>query len=216
MPVSARSCAAAVSKRQFQILPGLQGVHSRRDRPRYAFKARPTGSREYDDRNLAHAKILLVPDVSIGRDQHIEFGVRLHQQFAIAQRGPAPLVSGFNTVAGKVVSQRNRRALIKQDAHAAAGSGGLNAAGSVLEDCLGLRAGYARKPGQELVERCTAFDVLEKRANRHARTAEHPRAADFLGVAFHSLTSRPIEHSRILPPVASRSPDPLRPRGRDS
>lgn len=115
--------------------------------------------------------------IAVCGDQQVELRFRLGQQLAVAQRGPVLFVGGFHEVAGQVFSQRNRRALIEQDAHAAAGSGGLQAGRRVLEDRFRLGAGDTREPGEEPVERRTALQVLEQRAHRHARAAEDPRPA---------------------------------------
>ena len=89
--------------------------------------------------------------IAVRGDQQVERRFSLREQLAVAQRRPALLVGGFDATAGQVLSQRSRRALIKPDTHAADGSGGLQAAGGVLEDGLGLVASHAREPGEELV-----------------------------------------------------------------
>ncbi len=78
-------------------------------------------------------------------------------------------------------------------------SGGQQAARGVLEDRFGLGARNAREPGEELVERRAALEVLEQRTHRNARAAEHPRTAHPFRVAINCLAGRPVEHVVILP-----------------
>jgi hypothetical protein len=54
-----------------------------------------------------------VPD----RDQNIELGCSTSQQLAVLDAGPAELGNGLDLVAGKVVAQRARDALVKQHSH---------------------------------------------------------------------------------------------------
>jgi hypothetical protein len=53
-----------------------------------------------------------------------------------------------------------------------------------------------QKPFNELVDRCTVFEVLEECRCRHARAAKQPSATVALGVVFDNVTGRPINYSR--------------------
>jgi len=75
------------------------------------------------------------------------------------------------------------------------------AARGVLEHRVHLRAGDPGKPGQELLNRRAALEVLEQGAHRHPRAAEYPGAAELRGVAFNRRASGPVEHRPILLPA---------------
>jgi hypothetical protein len=60
---------------------------------------------------------LLVFKIAINRDQKIEFGCSTSQQFAVLDAGPAELSNGLDLLAGKVVAQHARDALVKQHSH---------------------------------------------------------------------------------------------------
>jgi hypothetical protein len=97
-------------------------------------------------------------------------------------------------MSGEVLSEWDRRTLIKQDSHPDLTSGGLNAARRVLEDGVDLLTGDAGKPLHELVHGSASFDILEQGAHWYPRSAKNPRTADFLRVAFHGWACGPIQH----------------------
>ena|SRR5436190_22629286 len=59
------------------------------------------------------------------------------------------------------------------------------AARGVLEHRVHLRAGNPGKPGQELLDRRAALEVLEQGAHGYPRAAEYPGAAELRGIAFY-------------------------------
>jgi hypothetical protein len=102
-----------------------------------------------------------VAQVPVGADENIEPAFSRSQEFAVAQTRPTELESGFDLMAGEMLPQRDRRALVEQNTHTAGALRGLETAGRVLEDVVNLLAGDAGEPFQELLDRGAAFDVLE-------------------------------------------------------
>ena len=50
-----------------------------------------------DDRNLAASQILLIPDVAVGGDEHLETALLCRrQQIAVGQPVPAHMVGSFD------------------------------------------------------------------------------------------------------------------------
>lgn len=74
----------------------------------------------------------------------------------------------------------------------------MRASRGVLKDRIDLCTGHAGKPCEELLDGCPTFEILKKRADRYARTAEHPGAAELPGIPLHRRTGRPIKHCLIL------------------
>ena len=77
-----------------------------------------------DHRKRKTLEALLVFKIAIDGDQKIELGCSTSQQLAVLDAGPAELSNGLDLVAGKVVAQRARDALVKQHSHRQ--SGGLS------------------------------------------------------------------------------------------
>lgn len=82
------------------------------------FDARPPCFSEHNDSDSAIREVLLIPEVRVGGEQHLEAtGLRSPEQFPVAQRRPALFESGHYLVRAQVLSKRHRSALIKQNAH---------------------------------------------------------------------------------------------------
>jgi hypothetical protein len=61
--------------------------------------ARPTCCRENNDSNSSNRKVLLIPEIGVGGNKHLEPPLlRRAQQFAVLQSSPAKLISGGDTV----------------------------------------------------------------------------------------------------------------------
>src|SRR5436190_24331825 len=72
------------------------------------------------------------------------------------------------------------------------------AARGVLEHRVHLRAGNPGKPGQGVLDRRAALEVLEQGAHGHPRAAEYRGAAELRGVALNRRAPGPLEHHPIL------------------
>ena len=69
------------------------------DSPKVLFDAEPTRRANNEDRNPAPGLILLVFEVLVGRDQHIEAdGVCLRKESAVHQRAPVKLQSNAHVM----------------------------------------------------------------------------------------------------------------------
>jgi hypothetical protein len=155
------------------------------------FDAEPARRANDDDRDPACGEILLVPQVLVGGDKHLESGdLGLLKEFAVRQRAPAKFQGSADIMIRKVSAQRRGCALIEQDAH----SHGLQRVRGVLENKPGLFARDTGKPREEIRELCPVLQILEQRGDGNARAAEYPRAAYTFGIPFDSKARRPIDH----------------------
>src|SRR5436309_13731602 len=68
----------------------------------------------------------------------------------------------------------------------------------VMQNGLGLFAGHARKPFEEIIQPRPILQVLEERLDRHSRASENPRAADSPRRSFNCRTLTPIKHGARL------------------
>lgn len=165
------------------------------------FDADPTRRANNDDRNPAPGQVLLVSQILVGRDQHIESGaLGLIEEFAICQRAPGKLQSGADLMIREISAQWRGRALVEQKPH----SRGFQRVRSVLEYEPGLLARDSGKPGKKFRELCPILQILEQRDNGNARAAEHPGTTYALGIPLDGRTGRPIDHAAILGPQATR------------
>ena len=143
------------------------GVAARRsgiDGCRYAsddgLDARPPCSSEHDDSDSAIREILLIPEVRVGGEQHVEAtGLRSREQFPVAQRRPALFESGHHLMRGQVPSDRHWSALIEQNAHLRRRQ---RAPGRMVENSLDLLQGDALKPFNKVGNRGAIFEILEQ------------------------------------------------------
>src|SRR5438477_6563676 len=142
--------------------------------------------------------------ILIRRDEDLKPLLGLAQQVAVLKIRPPQFERRGDFVGRESVTQRGWRTLIKENTHAAAGSGHLNRQRRLgeLEDRQSLLARHAGKPFEELVHRRAAFEILEERLHRHACSLEHPGSAYLPGHAFHRRTHCPIQHAlqTTLPP----------------
>jgi len=108
-------------------------------------------------------EILLIPEVLIGREQHLESGCfRCRDQLAILQRGPAELVGGFDKMRCEREAQRCRRALVEQDTHYATAVELRAACSSTARTCSTVT------PGNHCTKPCT--DAPSSRFSNSAAT----------------------------------------------
>ena len=163
-------------------------------------RLKPTSAGRGEDENgeTAPAQILLVAELAICGDQHVESAFRHRQQLTVAQQGPAQLEGGGNDVLGKQRPQGHRGALIEENAHAE-GLRPRQAARRVFKHGLDLGACDPGKPLQKLIDTGPVLEVLEQRPDRDPRPLEDPHATDLLGIPLHRLTLGPLEHAQTVP-----------------
>ena len=77
-------------------------------------------------------------------------------------------------------------------------SSSVRAARDVLQDHVDLRSGHPGEPSEDLLDRGSALEILEKRAYGYARAAKYPGAAQLSGIPLYRRTGRPIKHCLIL------------------
>lgn len=107
--------------------------------------------------------------------------------------GPAHFASGGNLVARQGVPQRNRSALIEQDAHSGRSQ---RAAGSVLQDGPNLFERDTVKPLDELRRGGAVLQILEHCSHRDAGAAKHPSSTDALRIPLDRGAGGPVDHER--------------------
>ena len=72
--------------------------------------------RELENRDLTGAEVLLIAQVLVGGDEHLEArGFRYEQELAIAKRVPPFLEARSNLEADEVSAQRLRNAVVEED-----------------------------------------------------------------------------------------------------
>jgi hypothetical protein len=64
----------------------------------------------------------------------------------------------------------------------------------VFQDQASLGEGHARKKVGKIADGNSVFEIFEQCRDRHARPEKDPSAADEVGVTFHGLAGRPINH----------------------
>ena len=77
----------------------------------------PDIGRQHHEGNPPVGQILLVANVTVGRDQNGKsISLRGRDQFAVCQTRPSHIIGGTNLVPTNQMAQRRRNVLIKQDA----------------------------------------------------------------------------------------------------
>ena len=116
--VTLRRPATRLGNRHLDVPARCNAADGGSDFSRGATDPWPTRGREDDNGDPPGAEMLLVLEVRVGGDEHLE-AVRLgsSQQLAIAECRPALLVGRDYRVRRKQMPQRRRRALIEEDAH---------------------------------------------------------------------------------------------------
>src|SRR5262249_36919476 len=72
-------------------------------------------------RNGEPGEILLVLEIAVDCQEHVEFAFSELQELAVSLAGPSHLGRGLRLVAGQLAFEPPREALVKQDAHGRAG-----------------------------------------------------------------------------------------------
>jgi hypothetical protein len=106
------------------------------------------------------------------------------------------LERGRDIMSAEEIAQWNRRALIKENAHASRSGCDQRALGK-FENRLGLLARDTRKPFEKLIDRSAGLEVFEKRLYRNAGISEYPCATHFVFRPVNRRASFPIEHARL-------------------
>lgn len=83
---------------------------------------------------------------------------------------------------GQRLTQRNRSALVKKDAHLGWSQ---CTPRSVLQNGANLFQRYPREPFHELCDESAVLKILEHGRHRHAGAAKHPSSADTFRVALN-------------------------------
>ena len=99
------------------------------------------------------------------------------------------------------VSQWNRCALIKEDAHSGWGE---RTARSVLKYRADLFERDARKPLNKLRDWGAVLEILKQSRYRNSRASKNQRSADTIRVAFDDGTSGPIDHDEDASTMAAK------------
>jgi hypothetical protein len=90
--------SAGISKTQPHIVSGLNGIYCSRDAVSHRVEQRKTVGGEFQDRDRALAKVLLVTEVLIRRDKQVEQAVQASEQGAVESARQSLLLDGRNQV----------------------------------------------------------------------------------------------------------------------
>jgi len=186
-------------ERQFEEVPGLQGVACTRNMRRMAADLRPTGRRQDQDRQPPPFRILLVAEILVRCNQYIETRLRSFQQGPVIELGPPQLKGGRYSVGWQCLPERRRCSMIAKRTRMARPPAILALSDGqttlrVMQHGLDLLARHAREPVQEIVHPGTVFEILEQRPHRHTRAPDQPLAADPSGSALNGRAFAPIKH----------------------
>ena len=126
--------------------------------------SRPTRGRQYHDGHAPIREVLLIAEISIGRDQHDKaVGLGRIEQTTVLQLSPATLICRGDLMVGQETTQGCRGTLIKKDPHLRRRQG---TACGVLKHRANLLDGDAREPFDKLGRLRTVLKVLEQSCNR--------------------------------------------------
>jgi hypothetical protein len=124
---------------------------------------------EHHDSDSARTQILLVFQILVSCDQHVEASLRcLGQQVAILELTPVQLERSADLMWSEMATKRSRSSLIEQDSH----SRDFQGPSSVLQNAPSLLRRDAWKPLQKVLYGSAVFDVFEQRSDWHTSTTE--------------------------------------------
>ena len=154
---------------------------------------RPARRTQNNNRNATAGQILLIAQIHIGRNKHIEpNGLSGIKQFAIFQCRPVLFESGRHFMLRQRKAERNWRTLIKQNTHLS--GDGERASRRMFKHRSRLIQRDPGEPFDELRNLRTVLEILEHRGDRYTRVPEHPSTADAVWVLLNGRTGRPINH----------------------
>ena len=161
----------------------------------------PARGWQNQDGQLSDRKALLIPQVLVRSNEHIESFFCSSQEIPVAQIRPSHLERSGDGMTTQDLAQRDRGALIEEDSQRLrfsirSGSRLNQTVFSVLQNSDDLFVRDTRKPFQEVVRAGPIFEVLEQRAHRHAGSLEHPGPTDLSGNALDRAALTPVQHRR--------------------
>lgn len=109
---------------KLQIVAGLGAVHRVGNGDEMQQQGRQGVRRQFDDRNAPVGETLLIPEILVGRDQHVEaIALRNFKQGTVLEFSPAALEGRGRFTSRKCLPDPARHAVVEQHPlHAAAGS----------------------------------------------------------------------------------------------
>jgi hypothetical protein len=153
---------------------GDSGEHRRHQRPKHRDVVARSVNDDYRQRKAS--KVLLIFEVAVNREEQVKLLRRQLQQFTILHTGPPRLGDGLDFVAKKLPTRVR---------------GTHSSSGTRIGDLVGLRLlersddNFSRNGGEvvkKLIERVTAFDVVDERLHRYPRANKYRRTAQDVGV----------------------------------
>lgn len=161
----------------------------------------PTRGWQNQDGQLSDRKVLLIAQVLVRSDEHIELSVCSSQEISVAQIRPSHLERSGDGMIAQDLAQRDWGALIEEDSQRVRFSMRLGSCldqtlFGVLQNSDGLFVRDTRKPFQEVVYAGPTFEVLEQGTHRHAGSLEHQGPTDLSGTALDRAALIPVQHRR--------------------
>lgn len=74
-----------------------------------------SGEGKLNDRNLPSAKVLLIPQILVGRDEHVKRSVDELEKISVLDARPPQILHSHNFVVCKLKSEGMREVLVKND-----------------------------------------------------------------------------------------------------
>jgi hypothetical protein len=163
------------------------------------FDCRPTRGRQNQDGQLSDLEVLLILQVLVGGNEHIESSFCSSQEIPVTQVRPSHLERSGDGMTGQDLAQGGRGALIKEDSQRVrvSSSTGLRLDQTVFgvrQDSDDLLVCDTGKPFQEIVQTGSTLKIFEQGAHRHTCSLEHPGPTDLSGNALDRAALTPLQH----------------------
>jgi hypothetical protein len=185
---------------------GIDVRKTRRQENQQVFEASRFGPQNHDG-DVSASQILLVFNALIHGKENIKFGrFRRLEKFTIFQPRQSGVTSCLAVVGRQRIPESLINTFVEQNAHLGTCKQKML---RLLECGEGRFARDGRKAPQKFFEAISTLDVVEKRLDGHAGSAEHGRAAEDVRIFDDDV------HERIVPCRAGRqvgraSPVPIR------
>ena len=188
-------------KRDFEVVSTADTVQRIQNAAEVVLDCGPTRGWQNQDGQLSDCKVLLMSQVLVRSNEHIELSVCSSQEISVAQIGPSHLERSGDGMIAQDLAQRNWGALIEEDSQRVrfsiwSGSCFDQTLFGVLQNSDDLFVRDTRKPFQEVVYAGPTLKVLEQGAHRHAGSLEHPGPTDLSGNALDRAALTPVQHCR--------------------
>ena len=188
-------------KRDFKVVSAVNTAQRVQDAVKVGLDCGPTRSWQNKDGQLSYREVLLIAQVLVRGNEHIESFFCSSQEISIAQIRPSHFERSGDGMTAQDFAQWDRSALIEEDSQCVwfsfrPGSRLDQTVFSVLQHSDDLFVRDTRKPFQEVVHAGPTLEVLEQCTHRDAGSLEHPGPTDLSGNALDGAALTPVQHRR--------------------